>query len=185
MLLLFGRKVMSNSFATPWTIVCQAPLSMGFPRQEYWSKFPFPSPRDFPNPGIEPHVSYTAGRFFTAEPWGTPMKKCSSSYFLCINFFQLFLFFLFISFLSASSMSYVLPSKFFIHSSFQKHCMHNICYWKRSEGVTLPKCTDSSGGYNYMGNYIVIITQKGELIEIYSEMGWVLGPATLCFSVCS
>ena len=36
-----------------------------------------------------------------------------------------------------------------------------------------------------MGNYIVIITQKGELIEIYSEMGWVLGPATLCFSVCN
>ena len=38
----------------PWTIACQAPLSMRFPRQEYWSGLPFPSPGDFPSPGIEP-----------------------------------------------------------------------------------------------------------------------------------
>ena len=37
----------------PWTIACQAPLSMGFSRQEYWSGLLFPSPRDLPNPGIE------------------------------------------------------------------------------------------------------------------------------------
>ena len=41
-------------FAIPWTVVHQAPLSMGFPRQEYWSGLPFPSPGDLPNPGIEP-----------------------------------------------------------------------------------------------------------------------------------
>ena len=41
-------------FATPWTVVCQAPLSMGFPRQEYWRGLPFPAPGDPPNPGIEP-----------------------------------------------------------------------------------------------------------------------------------
>ena len=41
-------------FSTPWTVACQAPLSMGFPRQEYWSELPFPSPGDFPVPGIEP-----------------------------------------------------------------------------------------------------------------------------------
>ena len=41
-------------FATPWTVACQAPPSMGFSRQEYWSGLPFPSPRDLPNPGIEP-----------------------------------------------------------------------------------------------------------------------------------
>ena len=41
-------------FATPWTIPHQAPLSMGFPRQEYWSGLPFPSPGDLPNPGIGP-----------------------------------------------------------------------------------------------------------------------------------
>ena len=40
-------------FMTPWTIACQAPLSMEFFRQEYWSGLPFPSPGDLPNPGIE------------------------------------------------------------------------------------------------------------------------------------
>ena len=35
---------MSDSFTTPWTVACQAPLSMGFPRQEYWSGLPFPPP---------------------------------------------------------------------------------------------------------------------------------------------
>ena len=41
-------------FETPWTVACQAPLSMGFPRQECWSGLPFPSPGDLPDPGIEP-----------------------------------------------------------------------------------------------------------------------------------
>ena len=41
-------------FATPWTGAHQAPLTMGFPRQEYWSGLPFPSPGALPNPGIEP-----------------------------------------------------------------------------------------------------------------------------------
>ena len=41
-------------FATPWTVAYQAPPSMGFFRQEYWSGLPFPSPRDLPNPEIEP-----------------------------------------------------------------------------------------------------------------------------------
>ena len=39
---------------TPWTVACQAPLSMGFPKQEYWSGLPFPSPGNLLNPGIEP-----------------------------------------------------------------------------------------------------------------------------------
>ena len=39
---------------TPWTVAFQPPLSMGFSRQEYWSGLPFPSPRDLPDPGIEP-----------------------------------------------------------------------------------------------------------------------------------
>ena len=54
---------------TPWTAACQAPWSMGFPRQEYWSGLPFPSPVDLPDPGIE-HLSLVspalAGGFFTA-----------------------------------------------------------------------------------------------------------------------
>ena len=41
-------------FVTLWTVVCQAPLSMGFSSQKYWSGLPFPSPRDLPDPGIEP-----------------------------------------------------------------------------------------------------------------------------------
>ena len=39
---------------TPWTVACQAPLSMGFSRQEYWNGLPFPSPEDLPDWGIEP-----------------------------------------------------------------------------------------------------------------------------------
>ena len=42
------------TIVTPWTVACQAPLSMGFSRQEYWTGLPFPSPGDLPNPGIEP-----------------------------------------------------------------------------------------------------------------------------------
>ena len=41
-------------FATPWTVAHQAPLSVGFPKEEYWSKLPFPSAGDLPDPGIEP-----------------------------------------------------------------------------------------------------------------------------------
>ena len=65
-------------FSTPKAVTCQAPLSMGFPRQEYWSGLPFPPPGDLPNPGIEP-TSLTSpamiGRFITtsttqeASPW--------------------------------------------------------------------------------------------------------------------
>ena len=41
-------------FATPWTAAYYAPLSMGFPRQEFWTRLPFPSSQDLPDPGIEP-----------------------------------------------------------------------------------------------------------------------------------
>ena len=58
---------------TPWTVVCQAPLSMGFFRQEYWSRLSCPPPGDLPNPGIEPTSLMSpalAGRFFTTNtPW--------------------------------------------------------------------------------------------------------------------
>ena len=47
-------------------------MSMGFPRQEYWSGLPFPSPGDLPNPGIEPRSPALAGGFFTTEPPGKP-----------------------------------------------------------------------------------------------------------------
>ena len=50
------------------TIAHQAPLSMRFPRQEYWGRLPFPSPGDLPDPGIKPHITCIASGFFTAEP---------------------------------------------------------------------------------------------------------------------
>ena len=63
---------MSNSFVTPWTVARQAPLSMGFPRQEYWSELPFPTPKDLPNPEIEPVSPALAGSFLTTGPPGQP-----------------------------------------------------------------------------------------------------------------
>ena len=62
-------------FATPRTVASQAPLSMGFSRQEYWSGLPFPPPQDLPDPGIESTslVSLAlAGGFFTTVPPGKP-----------------------------------------------------------------------------------------------------------------
>ena len=59
-------------FATLWTVAHQALRSMGFPRQEYWSRLPFPSPGDLPNPVIELASSALAGGFFTTDPPGKP-----------------------------------------------------------------------------------------------------------------
>ena len=68
--LLFSYSVMFDSYVTLWTAARQAPLSMGFSRQEYWAGLPFPSPGDFPDPGIEPRSPTLASGFFTAEPAG-------------------------------------------------------------------------------------------------------------------
>ena len=64
-----SHSVVSNSFATPWTIAYQVPLVHGFSRKD-WSGLPFPSPRYLPNPGIEPSSPALAGRFFTTEAPG-------------------------------------------------------------------------------------------------------------------
>ena len=58
-------------FATPWTVANQAPQSVGFPKQEYWSGLPFPSQGDLPNPGIESTSPTLEGKFFTTEPADT------------------------------------------------------------------------------------------------------------------
>ena len=71
LLLLFSCYVMSHSFTTPWTIVCQASLSMGFPRQEYWNRLLVPSPEDLSDPGMKPTSPALVGGFFTTEPLGT------------------------------------------------------------------------------------------------------------------
>ena len=74
--------------ATPWTVACQAPLSMGFCRQEYWRGLPFPSPADLPDP-VFPAL---AGGLFTAEPPGKPQysfwvtkRKKKKTVFPCLE----------------------------------------------------------------------------------------------------
>ena len=57
-------------FATPWTVACQAPLSMGFSRQECWSGLPFPSPGDLPDPGIGPRSPALQADALPSEPQG-------------------------------------------------------------------------------------------------------------------
>ena len=61
---------------TPWTVAHQAPQSMGFSRQEYWSGLPFPSPGDLPNPGIKPRSPALQVNALTSEPPGKPLHIC-------------------------------------------------------------------------------------------------------------
>ena len=71
-------------FATPRTEACQAPLFVGFSRQEYWSGLPFPPPGELPNSGIKPTSPVTlalAGRFFTTELPGKPNISISTANF--------------------------------------------------------------------------------------------------------
>ena len=60
----------------PNGLACQAPLSMEFSRQKYWSGFPFPSPEDLPNPVIEPGSHALASRFFTTGATWETINKC-------------------------------------------------------------------------------------------------------------
>ena len=72
-MILGGELVVKScvTLGTPWSVVCQAPLSMGFPRQEFQSGLPFTSPADLPDRGIKPRspamqaIFCIAGRFFT------------------------------------------------------------------------------------------------------------------------
>ena len=59
-------------FATPWTVAYQAPPSMEFSRQVYWSGFPFPSPGGLPDPGIEPGSPASQADTLPSEPSGKP-----------------------------------------------------------------------------------------------------------------
>ena len=63
-------------FLTPWTVAHQAPPSMEFSRQEYWSGLPFPSPGDLPDPGIEPRSPTLQADALTSEPPGKPTIHC-------------------------------------------------------------------------------------------------------------
>ena len=58
---------------TPWTVALQAPLSMEFSRQQYWSELPFPTPADLPNPGIELESLAFQADSLPSEPPGKPI----------------------------------------------------------------------------------------------------------------
>ena len=75
-------------FATLWTVACQALLSMGFPRQEYWSGLPFPPLGDLPYPGIEPISlvsSALGGTVFTTEPLGKAFSLSGVKFFSALD----------------------------------------------------------------------------------------------------
>ena len=90
-------------FATPWIVDNEAPLSIGFSRQVYWSGLPFPTPGDLPHPWVKsecPASPAVAGGFFTTEPPGKP--SCSvllyfSRYYIVR--LKMFLFFVFVSYI--------------------------------------------------------------------------------------
>ena len=74
---LYGvsHSVVSDSFATPWTVAHQAPLSMGFSRQEYWSGLPFPSLGNIAHPGSNPGLLHCRQIFWPTEP-SISVQKC-------------------------------------------------------------------------------------------------------------
>ena len=65
--------VLCPTLAIPWTVACQAPLPMGFSRQEYWGVLPCPSPGDLPNPGIELMSPASQADMLPSEPPGKPL----------------------------------------------------------------------------------------------------------------
>ena len=76
-------------FASPWTVACQAPLSMGFSRQEYWSRLPFPSPGNLPNPGIKSGSPLLQADSLLSKP---PRKPPQTYFFLtCVAAVDIYL----------------------------------------------------------------------------------------------
>ena len=74
-------------FATPWTVACQPPPSMGFSRQEYWSGLPFLSPTYLPDPGIEPRSPALQADFIV---WATEESICQNPYINIMDQLHLF-----------------------------------------------------------------------------------------------
>ena len=83
MLLLLSCFSHVQLFVTPWIVACQAPLSMGFPQQEYWSRLPCPPPGHLPEPGIKPTSPVSQVDFIPAEPSGKPKYVCVYIY-VCV-----------------------------------------------------------------------------------------------------
>ena len=75
-------------FATPWSVAYQAPPSMGFSRQEYWSGLPFPSPGDLPDPGMEPRSPAFHAEALTSEPPGKSNTTKPRGKNIVLNYIQ-------------------------------------------------------------------------------------------------
>ena len=72
-------------FATPWTVAYQASPSMGFSRQKYWSRLPFPAPGDLPDPGIKLGSPILQADYLTSESPGKPLLIMSLIFVLLIT----------------------------------------------------------------------------------------------------
>ena len=81
LLLLFSHSVVPSSFTAPWTVGHQAPLSMEFSRQKYWSRQPLPSPGDFPNPGTKPRFPALQADSLPSEPSMMPSILPKTHYY--------------------------------------------------------------------------------------------------------
>ena len=101
-------------FVTPWTVVYHAPPYMGFSRQEYWSGFPYPSPRDLPDPGIEPGSPALQAESLPFELPGKHLKMVMHAFNqkLKKNFF-----------LMRNAINVVLPELFYFHKHAYS-CIH-------------------------------------------------------------
>ena len=84
-----SHSIVSQLFETPWTAACQAPLSMGFSRQEYWSGLPFPSPGDLPDLGIETGSPTLHADSLLSEPPGKLPVLCSCILIVIYNIISL------------------------------------------------------------------------------------------------
>ena len=73
---IVNKAEIDATLVTPWTVICQAPLSMGFSREEYWNGLPFPSPEDFPGSGKKKKKSWSVPDPGT-EP-GSPALQADS-----------------------------------------------------------------------------------------------------------
>ena len=83
----YGDGLVSKScptLAIPWTVAHQASLSIGFPRQKCWSEVPFPSPGDFPHPGMEQRSPVPLVDSLPTEPPGKPLDVFRPLIFMCI-----------------------------------------------------------------------------------------------------
>ena len=105
-------------FATPCTVAHQAPLSMEFSRQEYWSGLPLPSPGNLFDPGMEPGSPALAGGFFTI--WATKLLQIWRNWNIClerqmaISNFVLFFFFLTFLYVWSLSIPYITDNLFYL-----------------------------------------------------------------------